>query len=78
MNVHLNILGFQTLDAIPDYWSLQDYHALLQRCEVDDFAQMSFSDAEVQALEDHEYTAITSRYWIERDELNATISPSGL
>lgn len=46
MNVHLKILGFETLDAIPDYWSLQDYHALLERCEIDDYAQMSFAEAE--------------------------------
>ncbi|MGJ8652527.1 MAG: hypothetical protein ACSHX8_04590 [Opitutaceae bacterium] len=46
MNVHLKILGFETIDAIPDYWSLQDYHALLERCEIDDYAQMSFSEAE--------------------------------
>ncbi|MGJ8649451.1 MAG: hypothetical protein ACSHX4_03745 [Opitutaceae bacterium] len=46
MNVHLKILGFETLDAIPDCWSLQDYQALLERCEIDDYAQLSFSEAE--------------------------------
>lgn len=70
MNVHLKILGFETLDAIPDYWSLQDYHALLERCEIDDYAQMSFSEAEemlFMALSDMEADEII-RLTASRDE----------
>lgn len=46
MNVHLKIQAFETLDSIPDYWNLQDYQALLERCEIDDYQQMSFAEAE--------------------------------
>lgn len=46
MHVHLKILGFETLDAIPDFWTLEDYHTLLERCEIEDSAEMSFSEAE--------------------------------
>lgn len=57
MNVHLKILGFETLDAIPNYWNLQDYHALLQRCDIDDYQQMALPEAEemlFMALTDRE------------------------
>ncbi|HAV14520.1 MAG TPA: hypothetical protein DCX06_13670 [Opitutae bacterium] len=46
MNVHLKIQSFETLDSIPDFWTLRDYHAILERCDIDDFAQMSFPEAE--------------------------------
>lgn len=46
MNVHLKIKGFETLDSIPDSWSLEDYRALLERCEVDDTKQLSLVEAE--------------------------------
>lgn len=46
MNVHLKILGFETLDSIPEYWTLQDYQALLQLCDIEDYEQMSLSEAE--------------------------------
>ena len=46
MNVHLKILDFQTTDKIVDYWKLEDYHALLEVLDVDDFKAMSFAEAE--------------------------------
>lgn len=46
MHVTLKILGFETIESIPDYWSLEDYKALLQRCDIDDFEPSSLVEAE--------------------------------
>ena len=46
MHLHIKIQEFETLDSIPDYWSLQDYQALLQRCDIDDGPQMTLAEAE--------------------------------
>lgn len=43
MNIHLKIQDFETLDSIPDYWSLQDYSILTSRywLEREDFSALA-------------------------------------
>lgn len=56
MHFHLKIREIESLHAIPDYWSLQDYRALLQLCDIEDGEQMAFGDAE-----DMLFMALTDR-----------------
>jgi len=46
MHLHIKIQEIETLDLIPDYWSLQDYQVLLQRCDIEGSEQMALAEAE--------------------------------
>jgi hypothetical protein len=57
MKIHIQIEAIETLDSISGYWQLIDYQALLECCDVEDFAQMSLTEAEemlFMALTDRE------------------------
>jgi len=56
IHLHLKIQEIETLDSIPDYWSLQDYQALLQRCDIEGGEQMTMAEAE-----DMLYMALTDK-----------------